>query len=164
MVDNSGVATLARRHPLTAEGEDIGSFDLVVACVAGGEGYEVSYIERRHSGEQAQLPDGLGRISVRVGSNSAELKVVSSERRNSPDELVTYASGRVPAALIAAFAAVGNHSMMIKTESPRLTTGIRLGNTGAAQNLPRLSANCIKPLGDRAELPRAKTGGLAAAK
>ena len=164
LVDNSGVATLARRHPLTAEGEDIGSFDLVVACVAGGEGYEVSYIERRHGGEQAQLPDALGTISLRVGSNAAELKVVSSERRSGPNELVTYASGRVPAALIGTFAAVGNHSMVIKTESAHLITGIRLGNTGAAQNLPRLSANCIKPIGDRAELPRSKTGGLAAAK
>jgi hypothetical protein len=164
LVDNSGVATLARRHPLTVEGEDIGSFDLVVACVAGGEGYEVSYIERRHGGEQAQLPDALGAINLRVGSNAAELKVVSSERRSGPDELVTYASGRVPAALIAAFVAVGNHSMVVKTESAHLVTGIRLGNTGAAQNLPRLSANCIKPIGDRAELPRGKTGGLAAAK
>jgi len=27
-----------------------------------------------------------------------------------------------------------------------------------------LSTGCIKPLGDRAELPRTKTGGLAAAK
>jgi hypothetical protein len=164
LVDNSGVATLARRHPLTVEGEDIGSFDLVVACVAGGEGYEVSYIERRHGGEQAQLADALGAINLRVGSNAAELKVVSSERRSGPDELVTYASGRVPAALIAAFAAIGNHSMVIKTESAHLVTGIRLGNTGAAQNLPRLSANCIKPIGDRAELPRVKIGGLAAAK
>jgi hypothetical protein len=164
LVDNSGVATLAPRHPLTVEGEDIGSFDLVVACVPGGEGYEVSYIERRHGGEQAQLPDALGTISLRVGGNAAELKVVSSERRSGPDELVTYASGRVPAALIGAFAAVGNHSMVVKTESAHLVTGIRLGNTGAAQNLPRLSANCIKPIGDRAELPRAKTGGLAAVK
>jgi hypothetical protein len=164
LVDNSGVATLARRHPLTVEGEDIGSFDLVVACVAGSEGYEVSYIERRHGGEQAQLVDALGAINLRVGSNAAELKVVSSERRSGPDELVTYASGRVPAALIAAFAAIGNHSMVIKTESAHLVTGIRLGNTGAAQNLPRLSANCIKPIGDRAELPRVKIGGLAAAK
>jgi hypothetical protein len=164
LVDNSGVATLARRHPLTVEGEDIGSFDLVMACVDGGDGFEVSYIERRHGGEQAQLPDALGAISVRVGGNAAELKVVSSERRSGPDELVTYASGRVPSALIAAFTAVGNHSMLIKTESPHLVTGIRLGNTGAAQNLPHLSANCIKPLGDHAELTRQKTGGLAAAK
>ena len=136
----------------------------MVACVAGGEGYEVSYIERRHGGDQAQLPDALGTISLRVGSNTADLKVVSSERRTGPDELVTYASGRVPSTLIGAFASIGNHSMMIKTESPHLVTGIRLGNTGAAQNLPRLSANCIKPIGDRAELSACKIGGLAAAK
>ena len=41
LVDRSGVATLARRHPLTVEGEEIGSFDLVVACVPGGDGYDV---------------------------------------------------------------------------------------------------------------------------
>ena len=77
---------------------------------------------------------------MRVGGNSASLKVVSSERRNSPDELVTYAAGRVPTALIGAFTAAGSHSILVKTETPQLVTGIRLGNTGASQNLPRLSA------------------------
>ena len=56
MVDRSGVAALARRHPLTVEGEEIGSFDLVVACVAGGDGYNVSYMERRHDAEQSRYP------------------------------------------------------------------------------------------------------------
>lgn len=163
LVDRSGIVTLARRHPLTVEGEQIGSFDLVVACVAGGDGYDVSYIERRHGGEQKLLPNALSAISLRVGSNSAALKVVSSER-NAPDELVTYAAGRVPAGLIGAFTAVGSHSMLIKTETPDLVTGIRIGNTGASQNLPRLSAGCSKPIGERADLLRTKTGGMAAAK
>jgi hypothetical protein len=164
LVDRAGAATLARRHPLTVEGEEIGSFDLVVACAPGGDSYNVSYIERRHRGEQTSLPAGLDSISLRVGSTSATLKVVSTERRNGPDELVTYANGRVPAALIGAFAAMGSHSMVIRTQSAKTVTGIRLGNTGASQNLPRLSAACNKSLGDRADLPRTKTGGLAAAK
>jgi hypothetical protein len=164
LIDRAGVARLARRHPLTVEGEEIGSFDLVVACVPGRDGYDVSYIERRHSAEQKPLPDALGVISLRVGSNSATLKVVSSERRNSPDELVTYAAGRVPAGLIGPFAAAGSHSMLVKTETAHLVTGIRIGNTGASQNLPRLAAGCSKTVGDRADLPRTKTGGLAAAK
>ncbi len=67
LVDRSGVATLARRHPLTVEGEEIGSFDLVVACVAGGDGYDVSYIERRHDAEQTPLPDALGCHQVAGG-------------------------------------------------------------------------------------------------
>ena len=136
----------------------------MVACVVGGDGYEVSYVERRHSADQIPLPNALGTISLRVGSNSATLNVVASEHRSSPDELVTYAAGRVPAALIGAFAAVGSHSILIKTESAHLVTGIRLGNTGATQNLPRLAAGCSKPTGDRADLARAKIGGLAAAK
>src|SRR6478752_930282 len=164
LVDRSGVATLARRHPLTVEGEEIGSFDLVVACVAGGDSYDVSYIERRHSVEQKPLPNALDTVSLRVGGNSATLKVVSSEHKSSPDELVTYASGRVPAGLIGAFGAVGSHSMLIKTQTAQLATGIRIGNTGATQNLPRLAAACNKPVGDRADLTSAKTGGLAAVK
>ena len=164
LVDRSGVATLARRHPLTVEGEEIGSFDLAVACAAGGDAYEVSYVERRHGADQTPLPAALGAIGLRVGNNSVALKVVSSERRSSPNELLTYATGRVSADLIGAFAAMGSHSILIKTESPHLVTGIRLGNTGASQNLPRLAAGCSKPIGDRADLARMKTGGLAAAK
>jgi hypothetical protein len=106
----------------------------------------------------------LKAVTLRVAGNSASLKVVSSERRTSPDELVTYAAGRVPTVLISAFTAAGAHSILVKTETAQLMTGIRLGNTGASQNLPRLSASCNKPLGDRAELSRAKTGGLAAEK
>jgi hypothetical protein len=100
---------------------------------------------------------------VRVGASTAPLEVISSERGSQPDELVTYAAGTVPAALIGAFAAVGNHSMLIETKSAGTVTGIRLGNTGAQQNLPQLAAACSKALGDRASLPVRRAGGLASA-
>ncbi|MGH6682887.1 MAG: hypothetical protein ACRECA_02995 [Pseudolabrys sp.] len=164
VVDHAGVASLARRQPLTVEGEDIGSFDLMLACGAGTDSYDLSYIERRHGSDHTPLPSELSNITVRVGAGSATLKVVSSERRKQPDELVTYAAGTVPAALIAAFAAAGNHSMLIQTSSAGATTGIRFGNTGAQQNLPRLVASCVKPLGERADLAPRKTGGMASAK
>jgi hypothetical protein len=165
MVDRDGVTALARRQPLTVEGEDIGSFDLMLACgTAGGDSYDVSYVERRHNGDRIQVPAELGAVTLTVGRMSASLKVVSSERRSQPDELVTYAAGTVPAALIGAFAAVGNHSMLIETKSAGMVTGIRFGNTGAQQNLPRLTAACVKEIGDRADLSPQKTGGLASAK
>ena len=163
MIDRAGSASLARRQPLTVEGEDIGNFDLILAC-GTGDSYDVSYIERRHDGGRIQMPAELGAVTMRVGDRSAHLKVVSSERRAQPDELVTYASGAVPAALIGAFAATGNHSMTIETRSAGTATGIRLGNTGAQQNLPRLAASCKKSLGDRADIPEPKTRGLAVAK
>ena len=164
VVDRAGVAALARRQPLTVEGDDIGSFDLMLGCGAGGDSYDVRYVERRHIRGSIQVPAELGAVTMTVGGMSASLKVVSSERRTQPDELVTYAAGTVPAALVGAFAASGNHSMMIKTKSSGMVTGIRLGNTGAQQNLPRLAAGCGKASGDRADLAVHKTGGLASAK
>jgi hypothetical protein len=164
VVGNAGATSLARRQPLTVEGEDIGSFDLMLGCGAGTDSYDLSYVERRHEGGRTPLPAELNTITVRVGAGAATLNVVSSERRKDPDELVTYAAGSVPAALIGAFADAGNHSMLIETRSAGTITGIRLGNTGAQQNLPRLAQVCVKPVGDRAELPAVKTGGIASAK
>jgi hypothetical protein len=169
MVDRAGVAALARHHPLTVEGEDIGSFDLIVACGAGGASYDVSYVERRHGNEHIVLPGELGAVTLRVGDAVAGLTVASSERRQEPDELVTYAAGTVPVAQIGAFASNGSHSMVIETKTGSAmgsgtTTVIRFGNTGAQLNLPRLAASCSKSGAVRADLaPIKMTGSLAAA-
>jgi hypothetical protein len=163
MIDRAGIAALARRHPLTVEGEDIGSFDLIVSCGSGGGNFNVSYTERRHGGDRVALPDKLSAVTLRLGGRQASLTMASSERRSAPDELVSYAAGTVPAALIDGFATVGNRSVLIETRSQSQVTTIRLGNTGAQQNLPRLAASCGKAPGDRAELAPRKTGELAAA-
>ena len=164
VIDNKGAAALARRHPLTIAGEDIGRFDLMVACGAAPGSYDVTYLERRQAGRHAPLPGQLGAIKLAAGDSTASLKVVSSQRSSDPDELVTFAAAAVPASLIGAFAAPGNHSMMVTTSSDETRTAIRLGNTGAQQNLPRLVANCHKLPGDRAALEEHRAGGLASAK
>jgi hypothetical protein len=169
MVDRAGAVSLARHHPLTVEGEDIGSFDLLVGCGDGGASYDVSYIERRRGTGNFALPAELGGVKLRVGDLVAGLTVASSERRREPDELVTYASGTVPVAQIGAFASNGSHSMVIETKTggtkdSGAITVIRFGNTGAQLNLPRLAASCSKSGAVRADLaPIKKTGGLAAA-
>ncbi len=161
MIDNSGLAALARRHPLTIEGEEIGSFDLSVAC-AGLDGYDVSYVERRHANDDNPLPASLSVVTITIAGKTAPLKVVSSQRSAETDELLTFASGTVPASLIAGFASAGNHSLSITTRGAAVTTGIRIGNTGAVQSLPRLAASCSRSLGDRADLSLNKVAGSAA--
>ncbi|HEY4142768.1 MAG TPA: hypothetical protein VGM57_15210 [Pseudolabrys sp.] len=163
MVDRAGTAALARRHPLTVEGEDIGSFDLVLACGEGAASYDVNYVETRRVGEQIPLPQSLSKITMRIGSAALALKVSSSERRNDPDQLVTYASASLPASVLGSFASVGNRSIVVGTESKDMITVIRLGNTGAQGSLPQLAESCRKGAGDRAELARPKIGGYAAA-
>jgi hypothetical protein len=160
MVDQAGVTMLARRHPLTMEGEDIGSFDLLVACAASTGTFDVSYMERRHGGERAPLPDKIKTVTLRLGAKQVALKVASSERQS--DELLTAAAGPISTSLIDSFAAIGNHSIAVETEGGVKATTIRLGNTGAAQSLPQLVAACSKSSSARAELTP-KTGGLAAA-
>jgi hypothetical protein len=163
MVDHAGSAVLARRAPLTIEGEEIGSFDLVVSCGGAGS-YDVSYSEQRHSSEEYPLPPAVTGVTLTLGKTSAEFKLLSSKRQADTDELVTLASATLPDSLIGGFAAAGNHSMTIETSSAIVGTGIRLGNTGALANLPRLAASCKKSIGDRADLATPGTGGLAAAK
>ena len=160
VVDRSGANVLARRHPLTVEGEEIGNFDLMVAC-GGADGYVVSYAEKR-SGARQQAATPVNTVALRGGGNFATLKVISSERHADTGDVDTFATGTVPAAMIKAFAASGAHSLMVTTASRGLMTAIRLGNTGAGQNLPVLTASCEKaPGNNRAELVPPKTGGVA---
>jgi hypothetical protein len=161
LVDRSGTAALARRHPLTLEGDEIGSFDLLVSCGADSDSYDVSYSEHRHATDDGPAPAPLSDVTVNVGYGQAVLKVVSSEHRDSEDELVTFAAGAVPAQLIDTFAGAGAHSITIETKNAQVLTGIRIGNTGAQQNLAQLAASCTKPLGTRAELAPRKVRGLA---
>jgi hypothetical protein len=158
MVDRGGASVLGRRHPLTLEGDEIGSFDLVVAC-SGEDGYLVTYKEARQTGGTQVSP--LTEVSVRIGAQSAALKVVSSELRSQSGMLSTVASGAVPANLIKAFTAPGSHSLMIDTVAANMRTTIRVGNSGAHANLPVLAARCQRAATTRAELTPQRTGGSA---
>ena len=163
-IEHDGTTALARRHPLTVEGEQIGSFDLLVTCGGDGASYAVSYIERRRDGERLAAPTALSAVTVRVGGLTVPLKVVSSQRRAGPNELVTYAVAPVASDMVGALAGGGSRSVTIETQSAGGGTAIRLGNTGVRQSLPGLSTACAKAAGGRAGLAAPRTGGLALAK
>lgn len=164
VVDQAGTASLARRHPLTVQGEDIGSFDLHVSCSADG-GYNAVYVEHRHEGDDTPLPRSVRSVTLRAAGEQAKLKVVASDRHDD-DDLVTYATGTIPAGLIDGFGAQGDHSLFVETRTKDLFTSIRLGNTGVAASLPRLAAACAMPAtqAKRADIGQPKTGAIASAK
>ena len=166
VVDQSGAAALARRHPLTVQGDEIGSFDLHLTCSADG-GFNAVYIEHRHAGDDAPLPRAVRSVTLRAAGLEAKLNVMASNRHEE-DDLVTYATGTIPADLIDGFGAKGDHSMYVETKSSNLFTSIRIGNTGVSAALPRLAAGCAVPAAQakRADLgpPKAGPGAMASAK
>jgi len=158
VVDRAGGSVLGRRHPLTIEGDEIGSFDLVVAC-GGNDGYVVSYVEERRA-DIGTAASPLTDVTIRIGAQTAALKIVSSQVDSKAGVLASVATGTVPAALIKAFTATGSRSIMIDTANAKIHSAIRVGNSGAHRSLPALASRCQKATAARAELSTPKTGGL----
>lgn len=163
LVNQDGGVMLARRHPLTVEGDQIGSFDVMLSCGAADK-FEMSYVERRYAAEGLALPPQLDGVTLRIGKTHAALKIVASGYDAQDKTLSTLAVGSVPAEVVRRFSA-GFRSAVVETNSADAVTVIRIGNTGAPQNFPQLAAACGKPIGDRAEAAMVrKTGGMAPAR
>src|SRR5258707_1354760 len=67
IVERAGSSLLARRHPLTVEGEDFGRFDLMFGCGESIHLYAVTYVERRRlrAGQRTRHP--LREVGLSVG-------------------------------------------------------------------------------------------------
>lgn len=153
--DRGGVQALTRRHPLTVEGEEIGYFDLTIACGAAGE-YKVTYSETRHG--QADKADAAASkavrtVQIRVGTRAVQLAVQSSEWRADATELNTLARGSVPMAFMRPLADLGNRSLTVTTAGAvGGATAIRIGNAGLAGYYRPFASGC----GARAESAHAQ--------
>ncbi len=141
----SDATMLVRRHPLTVEGETIGSFDIMLACGASPNEFSVLYNETRRMRDQASDP--LDIVSIAMGQKSAALAIGASEVvASARQERETFASGVMPASAVKAFADPGSHSLTVETSTPRNSpTSIRVGNSGVAQYFPQLVAACAQP-------------------
>jgi hypothetical protein len=132
-----GQASLRRRHPLTVEGDEIGSFDIILAC-AGTDNYDVTYVERRRVGDR---PEPLKQVEISLGRQSVPLKIVTSEIKQT--ELASLARGIVPISAVETFSRPGSRSLTVTTSSgDEGATAIRVGNSGVPQALPQLAASC----------------------
>jgi hypothetical protein len=145
-MENSGVAALGRRHPLTVQGQEIGSFDVTLSCGSAADQYIVTCDELR-AAETGRLPKSLRGVELTLSGKSVPLKVVSSQPNGEPAARHTLASGPVPASLLKSFALPGGNSLTIETASlDDTSTMITLGNAGLTGNFPQLAASCSQAL------------------
>ena len=142
MVAVEGRPALGRTHPLTVEGDDVGSFELNFACGEPGRDYLVTYIEQRRGEEAARAPAALSEVEISLAGKPLPLKVVASRPREGSSELRSIASGRVPVEMLKAFADSCSRSLMVETASDDAVTAIRIGNAGISRVLPTLAASC----------------------
>jgi hypothetical protein len=142
MMAAEGRPALGRSHPLTVEGDDIGTFDLAFACGEPGRDYIVTYTEQRRGDDGTAAPATLNEVEISLAGKPLQLKVVASRPRDKSVELNSIASGRISVDMLKAFAEPGNRSMMVETASDDAVTAIRVGNAGIGKMLPTLAASC----------------------
>ena len=156
---------LGRSHPLTVEGDDLGTFDLTFACAEQGRDLIVTYSEQRRGAVAGRVPATLTEVEISIAGRPVPLKIVSSHASDKPQngaaQLATLATGRVPLELLQNFADRNGRSMTVETVSDDASTVTRVGNAGIARVFPSLAAGCAAAA---ASQPRLRNGARTAAR
>jgi hypothetical protein len=134
---------LQRRHALTMEGEEIGLFELTLACSDAGKSYKVAYAETRSVADDAD-PPGLKAVTLLLGSQRVSLTIDSSARRDAA-ELASLASGTVTPDFIEQLRKNPESVIIVGTRTEdNVRTSIRVGSTGFGKAFSRLTNECAK--------------------
>ena len=141
IVEQSGRPALTRRHPLTVEGIEIGSFDLTLACGDTPDAFAISYNERRQA--QGGLMTPLKTVALELGRRMEELKIVSSQSGPQSPELNSVARGSIPSKQIQWLSSLGSHAILVSTaNADDARTSIRVGNSGLGMAFAKLKQSC----------------------
>jgi hypothetical protein len=134
---------LQRRHTLTKEGEEIGQFELTLACSDAGKSYKVAYAETRVAADDASLA-GLQAVTLLLGGQRVSLTVDSSARREAA-ELASVASGTVAPDFIDQLRKNPESVIIVATRTEdNVRTSIRVGSTGFGKAFSRFATDCAK--------------------
>jgi hypothetical protein len=147
-----GQPVLVRSHPLTLEGERIGSFSLQVACGATPDTFTMTYRELRSGLADRGLPRSITQVALVLDEHLQQLKITSSERKMHGGELESVATTVLPTRLVRALSSDSPASMTLETDSvgnPRTT--IRIGNAGFGRGFREVERNCKEPQRVRGE-------------
>jgi hypothetical protein len=157
-VEGGSGTMLVRRHPLTVEGERIGSFDLSLTCGDTAGTYALTYAERRQSGPPGAGPAALDQIRLWIEQTDVGFEILSS--RGDDRQIETVAVATVPAPLVKTFASAPTRSISVQTAAGGgPATSIRIGNAGIGKVFGRLEGGC----GDRVKRNRDAHARLEAA-
>ncbi len=129
---------VVRRHPLTIEGDEVGSLLITIACGDRPTTRKLRYWETRRL---ASAGDAIARAVMALNRERVPLTIESSATVGG--RLESVASAMVPTAVIAKLLASNQSSVGVATlTKSKARTAIRLGTTGLAQVLPQLSSGC----------------------
>jgi hypothetical protein len=147
-----GQPALARSHPLTLEGERIGSFSLLVSCGAAPDTFTLTYRELRSGPADRGIPRSITQIALVLDEHLQPLKITSSEKKMHGGELESVATTVLPTRLVRALSSDSPASMTLETDSvgnPRTT--IRIGNSGFGRGFRDVERSCKEPQRARGE-------------
>jgi hypothetical protein len=133
--------SLLRRHPLTTDGQPIGSFEIAFRCGDAPDSYRVDYAEKRAASAGSDIR--LDAVGITIERERAILKVESSQATSSGGELLSTARGHVSGKFMNSLGATGNAQLIVATATTsQMRTVIRVGRNGLAENLAKLTAQC----------------------
>jgi hypothetical protein len=147
-----GQPVLTRSHPLTLQGERIGSFSLHVACGAAPDTFTLTYRELRSGPADRGLPRSITQVALVLDEHLQQFKITSSERKMRGGELESIATTVLPTRLVRALSSDNPASMTLETDSvgnPRTT--IRIGNVGFGRGFREVERSCREPQRVRGE-------------
>jgi len=144
MTERSGASTLTRRHPLTIEGEDLGTLDITFACGSNAGDVMVLYTETRRGRAEAQTK-ALKSVELRMSGKVVPMALGVPRDAQTSGERMSAASAVIPASVLRGFASGSARSITVETANQNDEVSvIRVGNTGAGQNVTRFLTACAK--------------------
>jgi hypothetical protein len=138
LVGSGADRSVVRRHPLTREGEEIGSLLITFACGQKPMSMNVRYWETRRL---ASADDAILRAVIGLGRERVPLNVESS--RVVAGRLESIANATVATGLLAKMFAPNPGPVTVATlTKAKQQTVIHIGLTGLGQVLPQLAKEC----------------------
>ena len=157
IIERRGQRVLARQHPMTIEGQEIGSFEVAFACSEKPDSYRVSYVEKRIvQNNSTGVSDRLEAVGISIRQDNTFLRTLLTLEESVPGrgaaELISRARGTIAVSFLETAVSGGSsdgmgsasqQGMIVATTTVgKVNTVIRVGQTGLQEGLRQLAMTC----------------------